>query len=118
MRIDRLCFFTAGLVRAVSERRYLLRVIADIERAIDVCLSRAGAFRRSEKRPMKRLFAILLASPLMIVGETLASVVVLILLFGGILAIGLVVGHNVSYVLATILAIGWAVQVFWLNEAS
>jgi hypothetical protein len=68
---------------------------------------------------MKRLLAVILAMvaiPLMIVGEALAGILVLILLLGGILAIGIVVGHNVSYTLATILAIGWAVLVLSFRD--
>ena len=58
----------------------------------------------------------LVALPLLIFGEMLASVVILTLLFGGILAIGLTVGHHVSYALATVFAIGWAVLVLKLRD--
>ena len=56
------------------------------------------------------------ALPLLVFGEMLAPVVILSLLFGGILAIGLTVGHHVSYALATVPAIGWAVLVLKLRD--
>jgi hypothetical protein len=68
---------------------------------------------------MKRAFAIILAIfsiPLMIAGEALASILVVVLFFGGILAIGVFVGHNISYLLATILAIGWGVLILRFRD--
>lgn len=65
---------------------------------------------------LKRILAGIVAIPLMIVGEHLASVIFMVLLFGGILAIGVLVGHYMSYLLATILAIGWAILILRFRD--
>lgn len=64
---------------------------------------------------MKRLKAILLL-PFVILAEMLGSALFLLLLFGGILAIGVVVGQYVSYWLAAVLALGWAILIFRLRD--
>ena len=65
---------------------------------------------------MKRILAVIFAIPLMILGEAFASVLFMVLLFGGILAIGVFVGHYVSYVAATVLAIAWAVLILRFRD--
>jgi hypothetical protein len=65
---------------------------------------------------MKRILAALFAIPIMILGEAFASVLFMVLLFGGILAIGVIVGHYVSYVLATVLAIAWAILILRFRD--
>ncbi|HEX8324775.1 MAG TPA: hypothetical protein VF595_12780 [Tepidisphaeraceae bacterium] len=65
---------------------------------------------------MRRLIKIIVAIPFLMFGEAAASLLFLATLFGGILLIGLVIGHFVSYLLATVLAVGWAVLVLLLRD--
>ena len=65
---------------------------------------------------MRRILLLILTIPVMLFGEAFASVLVVALLFGGILTIGLVVGHYVSYALATVLAIAWAVLILSFRD--
>ncbi len=65
---------------------------------------------------MRRILAAIFSIPLMILSEALASVLFIVLLFGGILAIGLFVGHYVSYILATVMAIAWAVLILRFRD--
>jgi hypothetical protein len=65
---------------------------------------------------MKRILAVIFAIPIMILGEAFAGVLFMVLLFGGILAIGVLVGHYVSYVFATVLAIAWAILILRFRD--
>ena len=65
---------------------------------------------------MKRVLRFIFAIPFLLLGERFAAAVSMTLLFGGILTIGFFVGRHVSYVLATVLAIGWAVLILKFRD--
>ena len=62
-------------------------------------------------RQAMRWVRLLISLPILLFGETLVGLAAAALVLGGTLAIGVFVGHRVSYALAAVLAFAWSVLV-------